>query len=43
MCYVVPEVLLGPIVSDAFGFSEKETSYIYFIFFVAPAIGLVLL
>ena len=43
MCYIVPEVLLNPIVSDEFGFSEEQMTYIVFILFVAPTVGLVLL
>ena len=39
---VVIEVLTNPIVSDSFGFSEKETAYIFLLFFVGPMVAMVL-
>ena len=41
--YVLPEVLLNPIVSDSFGFSEKEITYFFFLFFGGSLLGLVTL
>ena len=41
--YVLPEVLLNPILSDSFGFSEKETTYFSILFFVVSAVGVVLM
>ena len=29
MRYVFAEILLNPILSDSFGFSDKETPYLY--------------
>ena len=41
--YVLPEVLLNPILSDSFGFSEKETTYFFILFFVVSVVGVVLM
>ena len=41
--YVLPELLLNPIVSDSFGFSEKEISYIFVVFFGGSVFGVVTL
>ena len=41
--YVLPEVLLNPIVSDSFGFSEKEITYIFFVLFGGSVFGVVLM
>ena len=41
--YVVPEVLLNPILSDSFGFSERETTYVTFLLFFTLPVGAILL
>lgn len=43
MRYILPEVLLNPIVSDSFGFSDRETTYIFLVLLVVPPFGLLLL
>ena len=42
-CYTLPDVLLNPIVSDSFGFSEKETTYFVILFIGVSAISVALL
>ena len=42
-CYVLPDVLLNPIVSDSFGFSEKETTYFVILFIGGAVISVALL
>ena len=42
-CYVLPEVLLNPIVSDSFGFSEEDTTYFSIVIFVGAGISSVLM
>ena len=41
--YVLPQVLLNPIVSDSFGLSENETTYFFILFFGGSVFGVVLL
>ena len=41
--YVLPELLLNPIVSDSFGFSEKEITYFFLLFFGGSVFGVVIL
>ena len=43
MRYVMPEVLLNPILSDSFGFSEEKTSLYFLILSLAYPIGTLLL
>ena len=41
--FVLPEVLLNPIVSDSFGFSEKETTYFFILIFLGSLFGVLLM
>ena len=43
MRYVLSEVLLNPILSDSFGFSEEKTSLYFILFCLAVPIGTILL
>ena len=43
MRYVVIGVLVNPIASDSFGFSDEDMSYLFIISVVGAAIGLLLL
>ena len=41
--YALPEVLLNPILSDSFGFSEEKTSFYFLLFSLAVPTGTILL
>ena len=43
MRYVLPEVLLNPILSDSFGFSEEKTSLYFILLSLTFPIGTILL
>lgn len=43
MRYVVNEVLVNPIATDSFGFSDEDMSYLFIINVVGAAIGFLLL
>lgn len=41
--YLIPtQIIMSPIVSDSFGYSEKDSSYLAILFFIGTVIGLVL-
>ena len=37
--FVVMQVMINPITSDSFGFSERDTSYIFTLIFLGTVIG----
>ena len=43
MRYAVNEVLVSPIVTDLFGFSDEDMAYIFIINVVGAAVALILL
>ena len=40
---VIQEVLVNPILSDQFGFSDQATTYFFLVFFIGPPTGTLLL
>ena len=40
---VIQEVLVNPILSDQFGFSDQNTTYFFLVFFLGPPTGTILL
>ena len=39
--YLIPIMMMAPIVADSFGYSEKDSAYLTSIFFVGTVLGLV--
>ena len=43
MRYILPEVLMNPIISDSFGFGEESTSLFFILFIFTLSAGTILL
>ena len=43
MRYVINEVLVNPIASDSFGFSDEDMTYLYTVYLLGTCVALILL